>query len=293
MGDLTQSPSQIISLPKGGGAVRGIGEKFIADPQTGTCSFTVPIVVPYGRRGFQPSLSLGYSTGAGNGFFGLGWSLSVPGIARKTSSGVPVYDDDTDVFILSGSEDLVEVGLAHDGGVLYRPRTEGLYARIVHYRIRDAGTDFWEVSGKDGLVSRYGTASNAAAGPDPAVVGDPDDPTKIFAWKLTETRDPLGNIIVYEYDADAGEQDGHHWRQPLRTIRYTDRDTDGDSRAFFATATFADEAREDALRRLMPPTLTLRRVGIPLRGRSGDYGAHRARGRGKRRNFEREPFGMD
>jgi len=32
-----------ISLPKGGGALRGIGEKFAANPVTGTGSLTVPI----------------------------------------------------------------------------------------------------------------------------------------------------------------------------------------------------------------------------------------------------------
>lgn len=33
-GDLVQPPT--ISLPKGGGVVRGIGEKFAANPVTGT-----------------------------------------------------------------------------------------------------------------------------------------------------------------------------------------------------------------------------------------------------------------
>jgi hypothetical protein len=32
-----------ISLPKGGGAIRGMGEKFAANPVTGTGSMTVPI----------------------------------------------------------------------------------------------------------------------------------------------------------------------------------------------------------------------------------------------------------
>ena len=37
-------PSQVISLPKGGGALRGIGEKFAPDLHTGTGNFTVPVV---------------------------------------------------------------------------------------------------------------------------------------------------------------------------------------------------------------------------------------------------------
>src|SRR5437773_8685710 len=100
---------QVISLPQGGGALKGIGEKFAPDLHTGTGNFTVPIALPPGRNGLQPQLSLVYSTGDGNGPFGLGWSLSVPGVRRKISKGVPSYDDSHDTFILSGTEDLVPV----------------------------------------------------------------------------------------------------------------------------------------------------------------------------------------
>ena len=93
-----------ISLPKGGGAIRGIGEKFTANPVTGTGSLTVPIFTSPGRSGFGPSLSLTYDSGSGNGPFGYGWSLSLPSITRKTSKGIPKYQD-ADDFILSGMED--------------------------------------------------------------------------------------------------------------------------------------------------------------------------------------------
>jgi hypothetical protein len=104
-----QAPS--ISLPKGGGAIRGIGEKFAANPVTGTGFMTVPIATSPGRSGFGPQLSLSYDSGAGNGPFGFGWSLSLPSITRKTDKGLPQYRDaeESDVFILSGAEDLVPV----------------------------------------------------------------------------------------------------------------------------------------------------------------------------------------
>ena len=100
-----------ISLPKGGGAIRGIGEKFAANPVTGTGSMSVPLAVSPGRSGFGPQLALAYDSGAGNGPFGWGWSLSLPSITRKTDKGLPTYQDadESDVFILSGSEDLVPV----------------------------------------------------------------------------------------------------------------------------------------------------------------------------------------
>src|SRR6476660_8389553 len=97
-----------ISIPKGGGAIRGIGEKFSVNAATGTGSLTVPIYSSPGHSGFGPQLSLSYDSGAGNGPFGLGWHLSIPSITRKTDKGLPLYQDEkeSDVFILSGSEDL-------------------------------------------------------------------------------------------------------------------------------------------------------------------------------------------
>ncbi len=78
-----------INIPKGGGAIRGIGEKFAANPVTGTGSMTVPIATSPGRSGFGPQISLAYDSGAGNGPFGFGWSLSLPSITRKTDKGLP------------------------------------------------------------------------------------------------------------------------------------------------------------------------------------------------------------
>src|SRR5690242_21488988 len=83
----------VLSLPKGGGAIRGIGEKFAANPVTGTGSMTVPIATSPGRSGFGPQLSLSYDSGSGNGPFGFGWSLSLPAITRKTDKGLPRYGD--------------------------------------------------------------------------------------------------------------------------------------------------------------------------------------------------------
>src|SRR5437870_13536951 len=107
--DSGRSPLPSPSLPKGGGAIRGIGEKFAANPVTGTGSMSVPIATSPGRSGFGPQLSLSYDSGAGNGPFGFGWNLSVPSITRKTDKGLPRYQDadESDVFILSGAEDLV------------------------------------------------------------------------------------------------------------------------------------------------------------------------------------------
>jgi len=100
-----------LSLPKGGGAIKGKGEKFAANPNTGTGSMTIPIATSPGRSGFGPQLSLSYDSGPGNGLLGLGWSLSLPPITSKTDKGLPQCNDveGSDEFILSGAVDLVPV----------------------------------------------------------------------------------------------------------------------------------------------------------------------------------------
>lgn len=238
---------QIISLPKGGGALQGIGESFSPDLFTGTGNFSVPITIPPGRNGFQPDLSLVYSTGNGNGPFGLGWNLSIPGVDRKTEKGIPQYQGD-DTFLLSGAEDLIPVNTdITDAGVTYteyRPRTEGLFAVIRRYR--DPANDYWEVKSKDGLVSIYGTPD--AIDNDPATIFDPEQPRHIFSWKLTETRDPFGNRIVYEYARDRQQTENRHWNQLyLRRVRYIDYTDSAGNEEFLAEVRFIYENdRKDA-----------------------------------------------
>lgn len=238
---------QIISLPQGGGALKGLGEKFTPDLHTGTGNFSVPLALPPGRNGFQPQLNLAYSTGQGQGPFGLGWTIGLPHISRKTSRGVPPYQDPQDVFILSGAEDLVAVE-AGPGYTQYRPRTEGLFALITRHQ--GSSGDYWEVKSRDGIVTWYGTPRPAAASAgwqDPAVVNDPDHPDRIFAWHLTETQDAFGNRIVYEYEPDRGQDGPRHWSQTyLRRIKYVDYAAENGGTAFLVSLTLVYEPLTDA-----------------------------------------------
>ena len=88
-GPTAAAPLPTITPGQGGGAIRGIGEKFAANPATGTGTLTVPVPVTPGRSGFGPQLNLSYDSGSDNGGFGYGWSLSLPAITRKTARWLP------------------------------------------------------------------------------------------------------------------------------------------------------------------------------------------------------------
>jgi RHS repeat-associated protein len=200
-------------LPKGGGAIRGIGEKFAVNPVTGTGSLTVPIASSPGRSGFGPQLALSYDSGSGNGPFGLGFTLNLPAITRKTDKGLPRYldEEESDTFILAGAEDLVPVlddalkrvvfeRTVH--GVLYvihryRPRIEGLFARIERWVAKDTGLSHWRTISRDNVTSLFGID-------DESRVASPDDPRRIFSYLLARTFDDKGNLCVYRYVAEDG-----------------------------------------------------------------------------------------
>jgi hypothetical protein len=237
--DISPVSAPTISLPKGGGAIRGIGEKFAANPVTGTGSLSVPIATSPGRSGFGPQLSLSYDSGSGNGPFGFGWNLALPSITRKTDKGLPQYRDgeESDVFILSGAEDLVPVlvesagqwrrdtsvrtvdGVAY-GIQRYRPRIEGLFARIERWTSQaDPRETFWRSISKDNITTWYGKTIESR-------IVDPDDLTRVFRWLICESYDDKGNAIVYEYKAENG--DGvdlgqPHERNRTETIRAANR----------------------------------------------------------------------
>lgn len=241
MSDKSGVSEQIISLPKGGGELKGLGEKFQPDLHMGTGNFSIPISIPSGRNGFQPHLSLSYSTGSSNGSFGLGWSLGIPSISRKTSKGIPKYQDSydkdgepifsqyEDIFVFSGADDLV-----YTENGMYRPRTEGIFAIIRKQKIADSTIDTpnpnndnipqfsWQVVSKDGITNRYGQTSNSQ------IFVTEDGMTKICTWLLSETEDTFKNRILYTYKLDTGED----IQTQLSTSRF-DIGNDGKNSLFY------------------------------------------------------------
>jgi RHS repeat-associated protein len=227
-----------ISLPKGGGAIRGIDEKLTAGQATGAATLMVPVATSSARNGFSPNLSLSYDSGAGNGPFGLGWTLSVPSITRKTSRGLPRYrdEDDSDVFVLSGAEDLVPALLPAAAGWIadaftatsgqasfsvrrYRPRVEAAFARIEQWRDTTTGDVHWRTISTDNVTSLYGQDQSSR-------VADPADAGQVFSWLLDLSFDDRGNAISYQYKAeDTGnvEAAAHELGRQVGANRYLKR----------------------------------------------------------------------
>lgn len=212
-----------ITLPKGGGAIRGIDEKFSVNSVNGTAAFSVPLPVSP-ARGVSPDLSLSYNSGAGNGVFGLGWSLGINTIKRKTDQELPKYldEDDSDTFLISEAEDLVpefeknklpepdgsfKFVLDEKGDYVifkdddshefysirrYRPRIEGLFARIERWQNKISKEIKWRVISKENITTLYGWS-------DQSRLADLADPRRIFEWYPEFVFDDKGNCARYIY----------------------------------------------------------------------------------------------
>jgi len=207
-------PPPSVSLPTGGGAIRDIGEKFAVNAATGTAGLRVPVATSPGRAGSGPALSLVYDSGAGNGPFGLGWKIALPAITRKTDKGLPRYQDDPDqdTFILSDAEDLVPFRAERDGRweqvaerrtvagkhyavQHYRPRIEGLFARIERWHDLGSGQTHWRSISASNVTTIYGATADSR-------IADPADPARVFSWLICENYDDTGNAAVYEYQPE-------------------------------------------------------------------------------------------
>lgn len=195
-----------VALPKGGGAIKGIGETFVADMFSGTGSFTVPVYTSP-CRGIEPKISLNYNSSLGSSSFGVGFSLSLPSIMRRTDTGIPKYDD-TDRFILSNDEELVhklrknttdiETIIVEKGGtkwevISYCPRVQKDFAEIQFWK--GSGDSFWKVTSKDNVINYYGESKNSR-------ITDPENEEHTFQWLLEKTVDKKGNVIKYTYKSE-------------------------------------------------------------------------------------------
>jgi hypothetical protein len=219
---LPTAPS--IVPPKGGGAISSLGEKFNVDTSTGAGSLSIPIHTSPGRKGIEPQLALQYDSSAGNGIFGLGWHIrSNASITRKTSKGLPLYHDassgpESDVFILSGMEDLVPLfkksssGQAlldshghpvydearHSGHIIrrYLPRGLQTFSRIERWTRIDQNDDVhWRVITTENNTLVFGRDASSR-------IYDPlasSDGTRIYSWLQSEMYDPHGNAMIFYY----------------------------------------------------------------------------------------------
>jgi len=167
-------------------------------PFTGSLTYAYPIVVPPGRNGIAPNLTLTYSSQGRNGLAGIGWTIDLGSIQRSTRYGLTYGDDGDHAFVASingNTADLIRNASWSTTGVsCYQNKIEGAFSRYC----LNGSDNTWTVTGRDGTKYLYG--STAASRQD-----DPADPSRIFRWCLDKVEDTNGNFMAITYMKDTGE----------------------------------------------------------------------------------------
>ncbi|MGH1520731.1 SpvB/TcaC N-terminal domain-containing protein [Chryseobacterium sp. JK1] len=181
--------------------------------QKGDANMNYPIKVPAGLGGVQPSLAIGYNSGAGNGWMGEGWDLQgLSAITVDTRWGTPMFGgEETELYTLDGDM------LVYPGGYLphrhnnvsetsidittaRQPRNPSgkkqFYLRKNHdftliEREGNSPTDYsWKVTSTNGTKSYYGGSDNTVI---------KNSAGQIVHWGLRMVEDVHGNKMMFTY----------------------------------------------------------------------------------------------
>ncbi|MFA4889426.1 MAG: SpvB/TcaC N-terminal domain-containing protein [Candidatus Omnitrophota bacterium] len=182
------------------GAPIGAGVKIpLPDMLTGSFSHSIPLTIPPGRKGMQPSIALNYRSSNPNSWTGVGFSLNPGYIVRSTRLGIPSYDDQKDTFYFITDAGSTELVWLIDN--LYQAKIEGSFTKF--FKENDGS---WRILGKDGSQLFFGKNPDAKE----------TTPFGSFSWYLTKAQDTNGNYILYEYYPKTQDNKSY-----LKKISYT------------------------------------------------------------------------
>lgn len=170
--------------------------QFTVSP-SGSATYSVPVTVPPGIAGMQPSIAINYDSNAGNGVLGVGASLS--GFSQITRCPValepdgfvaPIKFDATDRFCLDGQRLVLYSGTYGAAGAEYRTEIEG-FSKIVSYGGVTGDPGYFKVWTKDGHEMTYGG--------DPSARFDKAGGSSALVWAVNRITDTVGNSIVFHW----------------------------------------------------------------------------------------------
>ena len=211
--------------------------------ESGSATYQIPIITAPGSGGVVPQMALQYSSQAGNGVAGVGWSIGgTSAISRcgqtyvtdGNSTSVQLTDDDR--LCLDGQR-LIKVG----GGTAdywsidseYLTEVDTLTRVRLLADVANGIPPYFTVERQDGSISYYGLTSDSlilAGGTD--YTGD-----AVYAWAQSRFEDSAGNYIDYAYSHPNG---GNNHNTPIEyyldKARYTGnlrRGTEPNATIFF------------------------------------------------------------
>ena len=167
---------------------------------TGAATYTIPFNVPAGMNGMRPNIALVYDSQSGDGFAGMGWTLS--GFSKITRCPLTIATDGRaqgvthdvqDRFCLDGQPLILVSGTYHWGGSEYRTEVHN-YEKITSGGWVGSGPAYFTVQLPDGTINTYGNNSNSRI--------DAPGSGEVRVWALSSVKDRYDNVIDFTYVED-------------------------------------------------------------------------------------------
>lgn len=193
--------------------VGAIAGQFRVD-ETGSAAYTIPILTAPASGGLQPRIALSYSSLAGNGALGVGWSLS--GLSAITRCAQTIEQDgiagsraveiqQSDRFCLDGQRLILIPGSGNYGGYGSQYRTEiDSFSRITLYTNSTSGPVWFKVEHKDGSIGTYGKSTDSRIKARGAA-----NSSAFLVWAQNRFEDRYSNYMTFTYQQNSSGPVGY------------------------------------------------------------------------------------
>ncbi|MCG8685028.1 MAG: hypothetical protein MI892_09155, partial [Desulfobacterales bacterium] len=170
----------------------------------GSATYNIPIEIPQGINGIQPSISLSYNSSANEGLAGMGWSLN--GVSYIAVTSQNLFSDGNIAPVVAVEKEAANKGnrLMLDGQRLIRIGDNNLYLKdgakfmtqnknYTSITYHKSGSDnYFVVENANGTKMYYGTSTDSKF---------KNSNGYVLMWYLKRTEDVHGNYCTYTYKA--------------------------------------------------------------------------------------------
>jgi len=201
---------------------------FNVSPQTGAANYNIPIVIPPGTMGMEPSISVTYNSQSGNGLLGYGWNLS--GLSAITRVEQDLYNEGkiqgidfgtatppssiNDRFALDGNRLVIDYSSPspYYGSINSWYYTQNETFSKISF-LDDGNGSYFKVETKDGKTIRYGYDPNNDCNSRVELGGSA---SHVLSWLITDITDKWGNYVKFFYNKNSSSNE--YW---IERIEYS------------------------------------------------------------------------
>jgi RHS repeat-associated protein len=193
----------------------GITTGQLSVDKSGAATYTIPLYACPGTAGMEPKLSLSYSSSAGAGVLGYGWSLNGTSVITRGAQSAAIDGNGsavdangnstfvhgmnfalTDRYYLDGQRLIAINGADGADGTEYRTEMDS-FSRVVSYGSDANGTGpaYFKVWTKSGQIVEFGHTGDSALTPQ-----SPGGTT--LSWAVDKISDTVGNYMTFSYSTN-------------------------------------------------------------------------------------------